>query len=129
MEPSSPPEEKRSILRHPALRRLPIIAVAAMGIWLWQGGAKEREIYWLLPSDRSGIERVKIELRDEKGKLLRGDEHFYEGRQVPSEIVTQARLPDGTYQAQIRVRRKGGADETLRREVRLEDDAASVRLD
>ncbi len=129
MEPSAE-GPRRSVLRHPALRRLPLIAVAAIGLWLWQSGAQERQLYYLLPSDRSGIERVKIVLRDDDGRLVRGDELFFEeGRKVPPEIVTDIRVSDGLYRAEITVRRRGQPPEKMEREVRVKGETASVRLD
>ena len=122
--------EKKRLLRHPALRRLPIIAVAAIGVWLWQGGAREREIFWQLPADRAGIERVKLVLKTADGQLVRSDEQFFEdGRPVPSEIVTQIRVPDGRYRAEVTVRRRGVGAQVQTRDVRVEGETASVQVE
>jgi hypothetical protein len=120
--------EWRKALTHPGLRRLPLIAVAAVGIWMWQGGPKDREFYWQLPADRAAIEQVKIQLRDESGTVLKGDELYYDHRGAPPEVRTQARLPDGTYQAQVTLRRRGGAEESIQRPVDVRGEVTSVRL-
>ena len=122
--------ERTKWLRHPALRRLPIIAVAAIGIWLWQTGAKDREIYWQLPPERSDIQALRIQLREKDGgALIRGHEFFFDkGHAAPAEVRTEVKVSEGSYDAQVTVKRRGASDETFTRTVQISGEATQVRL-
>ena len=97
----------RRAFRHPLLRRLPLLLVAVIGIWLWKTSVgSERELIWQVPASVGAVERVEIQLRDPEGELVKREAWFLEGKR-PGELTQKLKLPSGEYQAQIFVTRAG----------------------
>jgi hypothetical protein len=103
-------QERRDWQKHPLLRRLPLLLVVGMGLWLWQGSdVPERELVWRLegPGWR-GLRGVELQVKDADGELLKREEHFF--RDAPPDAVTmKVELSAGTYQVWVFERREGGA--------------------
>jgi hypothetical protein len=111
------------------LKRLPIVLLAAAGLWLWKGGAGvypvARDLVWQLPDDRAAIRGVEIQIWDE-GTLLKREEFSYP-KGAGADIAQKLALRAGVYQARVFIRREGGAaPEALTRELRLGDEETLV---
>lgn len=130
-EESGAPEDvspRRRLFSHPLARRLPILVVAAVGIWLWRAGNAEREIYWRLPPDRASISQLEIQLRSEDGTLVKR-EAFSGARLSQSDEITQKiSAPDGTYDAIIVIDREGGEQRIERRQIEVLEQGTVVRI-
>jgi hypothetical protein len=91
------------------LRRLPILLVAAVGVWMWKGGGgyfpSPREILWELGPNRAGIREVEIQLADEKGALVKRDQFFFH-EAPPAEVAEKVRLSEGSYPARVFIKRE-----------------------
>ncbi len=122
---SEPP--LRRAFRHPLLRRLPLLIVAVIGIWLWKAHVgSERQVIWQLPASVGAVERVEIQLRDQGGDLVKREAWFLEN-QRPGELTQNVKLPSGEYQAQIFVTREGKT-RTVQMPVSIDGDIVVVRV-
>lgn len=108
-------------VRHPMLRRLPLLLIAVIGVWLWQQGPSDRQIIWRLPFDRVNVEELEIQLRDEEGDLI---ERIIRYAPVPGEITQEVSVGPGTYQGQLFIKRRGKPTELLTVPVQVEGDVA-----
>ena len=107
-------------MRKSWLRRLPLLIVVAVGVWLWRAGAfpQEREIVWQLGPSASAHE-LEIQILDEQGALLAREQLFFH-KSAPRDVIQKVRLADGAYRARLFIRR-GPAD-------REEQHTLSLRL-
>ena len=57
----------RRAFRHPLLRRLPLLLVAVIGIWLWKTSVgSERELIWQVPASVGAVERDRFNAETER---------------------------------------------------------------
>jgi hypothetical protein len=92
------------------MRRLPLLLIALVGVWLWQAGARERQIIWRLPFERVDVEQVEIQLRTEDGELI---ERRINYAPVPAELTQKVSLAEGRYLAQLFIQRRGKEAQVL----------------
>lgn len=85
--------------RSALLKRLPFLAVAALGIYLWQSDLfpQDRELVWRLPVDAPPLQRLEIQIWS--GETLLKREEFFPGGAV-SEIKQTLPLRRGTYRVE-----------------------------
>jgi hypothetical protein len=117
----------RRAFRHPLLRRLPLLIVAVIGIWLWQTSVgSERQLIWQIPASIGAVEQVEIQLRDEGGELVKREAWFFESRR-PGELTQEVKLRSGQYLAQIFLTREGKT-RTVQVPVNIDGDIVVVRV-
>lgn len=115
------------------LRRLPILLVAALGIWLWSGAAG------LVPTDRTvsfrfaagaPVTRVDVQLYDAEGHLLAQQDRALRAGEPLPEISLKVQARPGMLQARLfRWRSPGTPSEGLLVDVPLAGAEASVMVD
>ncbi|MDC0707632.1 hypothetical protein POL68_04045 [Stigmatella sp. ncwal1] len=94
--------------RHPLMKRLPLLALVGLGLWLWQATEPpERELVWQLDgSGWSTVRGLDFQLTGDDGKILKREEHFFSAA-PPSEVRLKVDLPEGSYRALIFVKEQG----------------------
>lgn len=127
-QPASSPPERRAWHRHPLVRRLPLLLVGLVGIWLWRTSGNERQIIWQLGPGHSTVREIEFQLRDDDGKLVARETRFFtEG--APAEVSQDVSLPEGTYAAEVFVKRVGNVrSEPVRTTVELEGELSVERI-
>lgn len=122
-------QEQRDWRSHPLVKRLPLLVLVALGLWLWQAfSAPEREL--VLRLEGPGWQRVRtveVQVLDEAGALLRREERFFSSA-PPGELVLQVKLREGTYQVWVFAREPGQGSRPPVRE-RLQLGADEVRIE
>lgn len=89
----------------PLLRRLPLLLMAALGVWLWQTtSTPEREVVWQLDgSGWAAVRALDFQVTAPDGKILKREEQFFTGA-PPYEVKLRVALPEGTYRTLIFVK-------------------------
>jgi hypothetical protein len=89
-------------------KRLPLLVMAALGVWLWQTtGTPERELVWQLDgSGWSAVRALDFQVTAPDGKILKREERFFSGA-PPYEVTLKVDLPEGTYRTLIFVKEEG----------------------
>jgi len=100
------------------LRRLPVLWVAALGLWLWRGGGgwvpTERTVSFRFGAAAAPA-RVDVQLYDAEGHLLAQQERALRAGEPLSELSLKVQSRPGTLEARIfRWRAADGAPEPLR---------------
>ncbi|MGA9523924.1 MAG: hypothetical protein WBV82_20855 [Myxococcaceae bacterium] len=117
----------RRAFRNPLMRRLPLLIIAVIGIWLWQTSfGSERQVIWQIPASIGAVERVEIQLHDQDGELVKREAWYFEDKR-PGELTQQLKLRSGEYQAQIFVTRDGQT-RTVQMPVQVDGDIVVVRV-
>jgi hypothetical protein len=109
---------------------LPLVVVAAAGVWLWRGGAglfpTQRQLIWNLGEDRAEIRELDIQLSDPKGALVKREQLFFHGPPAV-QVVQSIALSAGDYPARVFVRKTAGQpEEQLATTVHVADDETVV---
>ncbi|MFL5318223.1 MAG: hypothetical protein ACJ790_01105 [Myxococcaceae bacterium] len=95
-------------------KRLPLVIIVALGIWLWRGGgglvAADHELVFQMPEDRGQVRRFEYQLYDPEGTLLKREE-FELPSGAESELRSPNKLPlkDGPYTVKVFRWVEGGA--------------------
>ena len=116
------------------LRRFPVLVVAALGLWLWQGGGG------LVPTGRTvsfrfapgGAQplRVEVQLYDASEHLLTGQTRTLRPGEALTELSLEVQSRPGALQARIfRWRTPAGPPEALWLEVPVQGNEAAVVVD
>lgn len=96
------------------LKRLPLLAAVALGLWLWQSDLfpQERQLVWTLPNDAPVLQRLEIQIWSD-GELLKREELF------PSGPLTEVRqslvLREGEYRVEAYAYPRGAAKAAIQR--------------
>jgi hypothetical protein len=93
---------------HPLMKRLPLLVMAGLGVWLWQvTGTPERELVWRLDgSGWAAVRAMDFQVTASDGKILKREERFFAAG-APPEVTVKAELPEGSYRALIFVKEEG----------------------
>lgn len=98
--PAVPEKPRRSWRTHPLPKRLALIAIVALGLWLWKvTDVPERQlIYRLEGDDWSDVRAMDLQVVDPKDEhIVKREERFFaEG--PPMEVTFKVDLPEGTFQ-------------------------------
>jgi len=117
---------------HPLMKRLPLLAFVALGLWLWrETGNPERELVLRLEgSGWSAVRGLDFQVTGPDGQILKREERFFNAA-PPAEVTLKVDLPEGSYRALIFVKEPGrptrplvepltiGADQYVLRTLRL----------
>ncbi|MFN7131875.1 MAG: hypothetical protein ACK4N5_07325 [Myxococcales bacterium] len=111
----------------PLLRRLPLLAVAAVGIWLLSSSApKETTLVYRLGARSAGLERLEVEVQRGAGEVVRRTEfRFSDARPAPVEQPHALSLPKGDYRLRLALR-YAGRDDALERPLQFEGEERIV---
>jgi len=119
--------ERRSWRQHPLLKRLPLLLLLLIGLLLWRSQGEERQLVYVLPPEREDIERVEVQLRDDKGELIKREAWFFERGRAPTEVVQKLKVREGTYQAEVFLMQDGEA-RRMKVPMNVSGEISSVRL-
>ena len=102
------PDAKPARGRHPLLRRLPLLALVGVGLWLWQATEPpEHSLVWRLDgAGWSAVRGLEFQVTGPDGQTLKREEHFFPAA-PPSEVTLKVDLPEGSYRALIFVKEPG----------------------
>jgi hypothetical protein len=122
-------------LNHPAspvsargwFARLALILFVGLGLWVWKDGrlfAREREISWQTPDDRSALRKVEIQILGPAGDVLKREEFFFRDG-APPHLSQRLVLKNGGYRAMVFTQRAGEATQQFtERELSISNDDA-----
>jgi hypothetical protein len=108
--PETPPAPARRGWRgHPLAKRLPVLLIVALGLWLWQTtGTPTREMVWQLDGYGWGdVRAIDFQVLGPEGRILEREERMFGPAGPPVEITTKWELPAGTYRALLFVKLQG----------------------
>jgi hypothetical protein len=102
-------EERRSWRHHPLVKRLPVLLLLGLGLWLWQRTeVPERELVWRLEGPGwSDIRVLEFQLKTPEGELLKREKRFFQAA-PPDSLTLKAQLPSGRYEVWVFARGEGG---------------------
>ncbi|WP_426752228.1 hypothetical protein [Myxococcus sp. Y35] len=105
---AAPPPPRRPERKSALAKRLPLLLLAALGLYLWQvTGTPERDIAFQLAGPGwASVRAVDLQISDNEGQLLKREERFFPSG-PPSELTYQVDLPEGTWDATLFVKREG----------------------
>ena len=115
-EPAPPPlKPARKIT--PLWKRLPLIGVGVLGIWLWRGGggvvSTERTLVWKVPGAYATVRRLEVQLWSADELLTRFELQTPTG--LTLDLERQFTLKRGSYRSELLVWREGAAAPEIRR--------------
>jgi hypothetical protein len=115
------------VLRHPLIRRLPLLIVGLIGIWFWRTSVgTEHEVIYRMAPGFGAVDRVEIQLRDVEGKLVKREVWFFDDRRA-GDVTQKLQLKSGDYQAQVFVSHDG-TTQTVQVPVGIDADTTIVSV-
>ncbi|WP_171437349.1 hypothetical protein [Corallococcus exercitus] len=117
--PAAPEPPRRTWRTHPLIKRLALIAIVAVGLWLWKAtDLPERQIIFQLTGDGwSSARALDLQVLDDEEHILKREERFF-ANGPPPEVTFKMRLPEGTFRALLFVKVEG-REQRVRLEERL----------
>ena len=127
MTPEPAPKPVRKIT--PLWKRLPLIALGFLGIWLWQGGgglvSTEHTLVWKIPGAYGSVRKVEVQLWEADALLTRFELETPDGLTLDPERALTLRR--GHYRSELFVWREGSTTpETKRVDVEVGSEPAIV---
>jgi hypothetical protein len=92
----------------PLMKRLPLLVLAGLGVWLWQvTNTPQRELVWQLEgAGWSTVRGLDFQVTGPEGQILKREERFFTAA-PPAEVTLKMDLPQGSYRALIFVKEPG----------------------
>lgn len=117
--PQAPEPPRRGWRTHPLPKRLALIAIVALGLWLWKATElPERQLIFQFTGDGwSSVRAVDLQVVDDEEHILKREERFF-ANGPPPEVTFKMRLPEGTFRALLFVK-VDGREPRVRLEERL----------
>ena len=112
-------------------RRLPILVLVALALWLFRGsGPHEVALTWVLPADPPTTQ-ARVALVDDDGTVATSLAWGTAHSPAAARQVHRANLAPGAYRIQALLLRADGSTADVQRELVIdpEDDAISIHLD
>lgn len=129
MTPAVPEAPKPARKITPLWKRLPLILIGVLGIWLWQGGgglvSVERTLVWKIPGAYASVRKVEAQLWQGDELLTRFELETPAGLTLDPE--RKLTLKRGRYRSELLVWREGETAPEIRR-VEIEIDEAPTIL-
>lgn len=102
-------ERRRNWRQHPLMKRLPLLLLLLLGVWLWKGSeAPERELVWWLEGPGwSEIRAIDLQVKNAEGELVKRETHSFPGG-APGSVTLKTELPAGTYEVWVFARGESG---------------------
>ena len=101
----------------PLWKRLPLILLGLLGIWMWQGGgglvSTEHTLVWKIPGAYASVRKVEAQLWDADELLLRFELETPTGLNLDPE--RKVVLKRGRYRSELLVWREGSREPQTRR--------------
>ncbi|XXF81451.1 hypothetical protein P2318_17345 [Myxococcaceae bacterium GXIMD 01537] len=109
--PQTPPPARPGWRTHPLAKRLPVLLLLALGLWLWKVTTPPtREVVWQFDGYGWGeVRAIDFQVMDPQGTLVEREERFFGPAGPPPELRAQWDLPPGTYRALLFIKREGRA--------------------
>lgn len=109
MASESPADAERPGIGRLLKRRLPLLIVAAVGLWMMSGGApKETTLVYRLGDRAERLSSLEVQLRKANGKLVRSTQfRFDAARPAPREQPHALSLEPGDYRLEVALRYAG----------------------
>lgn len=124
---TAPETPLRRAMRHPLVRRLPLLIVGILGIWMWRSSVgSEREVIYRLAPGFGEADRVEIQLRDDEGNLVKREVWFFDD-QPAGDLTQKLQLRSGEYQAQVFVS-NDGSTQTVQVPLNIDADTIIVSV-
>ncbi|AFE05690.1 hypothetical protein COCOR_04184 [Corallococcus coralloides DSM 2259] len=94
--PEQPP--RRTWRTHPLPKRLALIAIVALGLWLWKvTDVPERQLIYRLEGDDWGdVRAMDLQVLDSEEHIVKREERFFADG-PPMEVTFKVDLPEGTF--------------------------------
>lgn len=91
------------------MKRLPLLVMAGLGVWLWQvTGTPERELVWRLDgSSWAAVRSMDFQVTAPDGQILKREERFFDNKGPPPEVTLKVDLPEGSYRVLIFAKEEG----------------------
>ncbi|WP_199732960.1 MULTISPECIES: hypothetical protein [Corallococcus] len=93
-----PPKPRGTWRTHPLPKRLALIAIVAVGLWLWKAtDVPERQL--ILQLDGAGwsdVRAMDLQVLDPEEHILKREERFFTSG-PPPEVTFKMNLPEGTF--------------------------------
>lgn len=118
--PAPPPAKSREGWRtHPLPKRLVLIAIVAVGLWLWKAtDVPERQLILQMEGPGwSDVRAMDLQVMDPKDRILKREERFFTSG-PPPEVTFKANLPEGTFRTLLFLKVQG-REQWVRLEERL----------
>jgi hypothetical protein len=92
------PAPRRTWRTHPLPKRLALIAIVALGLWLWRvTDMPERQLIYRLEGDDWGdVRAMDLQVLDAEEHIVKREERFFTSGPTP-EVTFQVDLPEGTF--------------------------------
>ncbi|RKH43564.1 hypothetical protein D7X55_11165 [Corallococcus sp. AB049A] len=89
---------RRTWRTHPLIKRLVLIGIVAVGLWLWKAtDVPERQLIYRLEGDDWGdVRAMDLQVLDEQEHIVKREERFFADG-PPMEVSFKLDLPEGTF--------------------------------